>query len=128
MKKTIIYSLLFVFLFGGILHAQTTVYNTTELNAAISSAGPGTTIILANGTWTDVQISIQKTGTMSNPITIQAQTPGSVFFEGKCYVKMGGAFIVFEGVVFQNPSNLSTGTPLIDFKASMIVIIAQLLI
>ena len=118
MKKTIIYSLLFVLLFGGILHAQTTVYNTTELNAAISSAGPGTTIILANGTWTDVQISIQKTGTMSNPITIQAQTPGSVFFEGKCYLKMGGAFIVLEGVVFQNPSNLSTGTPLIDFKAS----------
>jgi poly(beta-D-mannuronate) lyase len=31
---------------------------------------------------------------------------------------MGGSYIIFRGVVFQNPSNISTGTPVIDFKAS----------
>ena len=116
-KLSVPFFFYFLLFLGGLLGAQTVSTN-SELNTAISNAVPGTTIILANGTWTDVQISIQKTGTMSNPITIQAQTPGSVFFEGKCYVKMGGAYIVFSGVVFQNPSNLSTGTPVIDFKAS----------
>jgi poly(beta-D-mannuronate) lyase len=116
-KLAITFFLNVLFLFGGLLGAQTVTTN-SELNTAISNAVPGTTITLANGTWTDVQISIQKTGTMANPITIQAQTPGSVFFEGKCHVKMGGAYIIFTGVVFQNPSNLSTGTPVIDFKAS----------
>ncbi|WJJ97863.1 chondroitinase-B domain-containing protein [Algibacter luteus] len=118
MKKITFPFFLFVlFLFGGLLGAQTVTTN-AELNTAISNAVPGTTITLANGTWTDVQITIQKSGTMSNPVTIKAQTPGSVFFEGKCSVKMGGSYIIFEGVVFQNASNIATGTPVIDFKAS----------
>ncbi len=91
-KLSVPFFFYFLLFLGGLLGAQTVSTN-SELNTAISNAVPGTTIILANGTWTDVQISIQKTGTMSNPITIQAQTPGSVFFEGKCYVKMGGAYL-----------------------------------
>ena len=88
------------------------------LSTAISNASAGTTIVLANGTWTNVQISINKTGTALNPIVIKAQTPGSVFFEGNSYVKMGGAYIYFEGVVFRNPSNLNVDNSVITFKNS----------
>ena len=95
------------------------VTTNSQLNTAISNATAGTTIILADQTWTDVQISINKTGTLGNPITIQAETPGSVFFEGNSYVKMGGSYIYIEGVVFQNASaNISPSIPLIDFRAS----------
>ena len=67
-KLSVPFFFYFLLFLGGLLGAQTVSTN-SELNTAISNAVPGTTIILANGTWTDVQISIQKTGTMSNPIT-----------------------------------------------------------
>ncbi|MFD0989210.1 chondroitinase-B domain-containing protein [Mariniflexile jejuense] len=95
------------------------VTTNTELSNAISAASAGTTIILKNQTWTNVQISINKIGTSANPITIKAETPGSVFFEGATNVKLGGSYIYFEGVVFQNPpASVSTGTPIIDFRTS----------
>jgi len=91
-----------------------------ELNAAISNASAGTTIILANQTWTDVQININKTGTESNPITIKAQTPGNVFFEGRSNISLGGSYIIFEGVIFQNAFGLITNgdkiEPIIEFR------------
>jgi poly(beta-D-mannuronate) lyase len=92
------------------------VNNQSELNAAISSATAGTTITLANGPWTNAYIEINKTGTEADPIIIKAQTPGSVFFEGNCYVELDGAYIIVEGIIFQNPAtNLNTdGTYLID--------------
>ncbi|MCF7559163.1 T9SS type A sorting domain-containing protein [Sabulilitoribacter multivorans] len=95
------------------------VSNNTELQNAINAATAGTTIVLQNQTWTNIQISINKTGTLENPITIKAETPGSVFFEGVTNVKLGGSYIYFEGVVFRNPpATVSTGTALIDFRTS----------
>ncbi|MET2986091.1 chondroitinase-B domain-containing protein [Aureibaculum conchae] len=96
------------------------VETSSQLNTAISNASAGTTIILANQTWTDVQININKTGTASNPITIKAETPGSVFFEGRSNISLGGSYIIFEGVVFQNASGLITDgdkiEPIIEFR------------
>lgn len=96
------------------------VTTNSELNTAISNATAGTTIILSNKTWTDVQISINKTGTAENPITIQAQTPGSVFFEGRSNISLGGSYIIFEGVIFQNASGLIIDgdkiEPIIEFR------------
>jgi poly(beta-D-mannuronate) lyase len=109
---------LLVFLLSFAIHAQLVSTNTALLSA-ISAATPGTTITMANGTWTNVQISIQKTGTAALPVTLKAETPGSVFIEGNSYVKMGGSYINFEGVVFRNPStSLSIGTSIVTFKAS----------
>ncbi|MBP0903014.1 chondroitinase-B domain-containing protein [Mariniflexile gromovii] len=100
------------------VHAQYVTTN-SELTSAISAATAGTTITLKNQTWTNVQISINKNGNSANPITIKAETPGSVFFEGATNVKLGGSYIYFEGVVFQNPpASVSTGTPIMDFRAS----------
>ncbi|WP_298321033.1 chondroitinase-B domain-containing protein [uncultured Aquimarina sp.] len=90
------------------------VNNESELQTAITNASAGTTITLANGTWTDVFININKNGTQSNPITIKAQTPGSVFFEGNSRVSMGGSYIIFDGVIFQNPSNLEVSGSIIE--------------
>ena len=109
-----------IFFFGNVF-AQT-VNNITELQNAITNASAGTTITLSNGTWTNVDIDINKNGTLSNPITIKAQTAGSVFFEGNSHVKMGGSYIIFEGIVFQNPSNLPDDgddlDPILQFRDS----------
>jgi len=119
MSKYLISFCIFIILSIASVYSQQVSTN-YELNAAISNASAGTTIILANQTWTDVQININKTGTESNPITIKAQTPGNVFFEGRSNISLGGSYIIFEGVIFQNASGLITNgdkiEPIIEFR------------
>ena len=96
------------------------VTNNTELQNAISNAQPGSIIQLADGVWTDVQISINVNANEMQPCIIKAQNPGSVFFEGRANISLGGSFIVFEGVIFQNASGLITSNdriePIIEFR------------
>lgn len=101
--------------------AQSQVVTTTsQLYSAINAAGPGTTITLADGTWNNVFIDIDKNATASNPITIEAQTPGAVLLTGNSRVYMEGEHLIVTGLVFQNPSNLvtsgSTIEPVIELK------------
>lgn len=121
MKKTIKICILLLINCLYNVDAQT-VNNNTELQAALTSASAGTTITLANGTWTNIYFSINKNATAANPIKIVAQTAGQVFFEGSSHVSLGGAYIIFEGVVFRNPSNIvdngSTLEPVIEFRSS----------
>lgn len=108
-----------VVLFVNILTAQT-VSNNTELQAAITNASAGSIIVLANGTWTDTFINVNKNGSKENPIIIKAESPGSVFLEGNSRIAMGGEYIKVEGIIFRNPSNLiansATIEPVIKFR------------
>lgn len=103
------------------INAQT-VTNNTQLQAALTSASAGTTITLANGNWSNIYLNINKIATAANPIKIVAQTPGQVFFQGNSRVSLGGSFIIFEGIIFDTPSNLvdngSTLEPIIEFRSS----------
>ncbi|MBC2846351.1 polysaccharide lyase 6 family protein [Winogradskyella flava] len=96
------------------------VSNNAELQNAISNAQAGTVIELADGTWNSVQISINVNAIESQPCIIKAQNPGSVFFEGRSNISLGGSYIIFEGVVFQNASGLITSNgriePIIEFR------------
>ena len=56
------------------------VSNNTQLQNAISNAQAGTIIELADGTWQDVQLSINVNATESQPCIIKVQNPWSVFF------------------------------------------------
>jgi len=73
-----------------------------ELNDAISYATAGSQIVLANGTWTDIQIKLYGHGTKKAPITLKAETAGSVFIEGKSYLHLGGEYLVVDGLYFRN--------------------------
>ena len=86
-------------------HAQV-VTNTTELDNAIAAATAGTTITLADGTWNNTFININKNGTSTDPITITAQNKGAVFMTGNSRVYMRGSHIIISGLIFQNPVNL----------------------
>jgi poly(beta-D-mannuronate) lyase len=114
---------LFVLLLCLSVNAQVeTVSNKTDLLAAVTrvNAGTTTTIIIADGIYTDAVLRIKRTATVSNPIIIKAQTPGKVFLEGNSRVEMGGAYITFQGVIFRNPANLvatsTTIEPVIKFR------------
>jgi len=82
------------------------VTNSTQLDNAIAAAVPGTTIILANGTWNNVFIDIDKNGNSSQPITITAQDSGDVLMTGNSRVLMSGSYVTVSGLVFQDPANL----------------------
>ena len=113
------YLCLLLLLFVFITNAQVVSTN-SELQNAISNAQAGTIIELADGTWNDVQISINVNATESQPCIIKAQNPGSVFFEGRENISIGGSYIIFEGIIFQNASGLISSSsriePVIEFR------------
>ena len=96
---------LLIILFVVNTNAQV-VSNNAELQNAISNASAGSIIELADGTWVDVQISININATELQPCIIKAQNPGNVFFEGRANISLGGSYIIFEGIIFQNASGL----------------------
>ena len=110
---------LLIILFVVNTNAQV-VSNNAELQNAISNASAGSIIELADGTWVDVQISININATELQPCIIKAQNPGNVFFEGRANISLGGSYIIFEGIIFQNASGLiSSGNriePIIEFR------------
>ncbi len=78
------------------------VKNMTELNEANKKAQPGDIIILQNGEWKDVIIKLSCTGTKEKPVTFKAQNAGKVMITGHSQLKLGGSYIVVEGLLFTN--------------------------
>ena len=73
----------------------------TEVRQAIASATAGSTITIPNGTYLDEELIFQGTGTVDNPITLQAETPGQVVFTGNSNLRMSGQHLVLRGLVFR---------------------------
>ena len=91
----------------SILSFSQTVSTVGGLQMALDNATSGTIITIENGTYTNADLDIEATGTATNPIIIQAETPGGVIFEDNCRIKMGGAYITLTGVVFTGTYSLS---------------------
>ncbi len=85
----------------------TLVPNIDELNEAILNAEPGTEIIMANGKWDDVRIRLIGNGKEGQPITLQAETPGEVIIQGESDLKLGGEYLVVDGLYFTNGASPS---------------------
>lgn len=83
------------------------VSNMNELSEAISSAEPGTEIVMANGEWNDIQIRFIGNGTEDSPITLRAETPGKVIIQGQSDLKLGGKYLVVDGLHFKNGASPS---------------------
>lgn len=86
---------------------QMMVSDEEELNHAISRAVPGTEIVMTNGIWNDVQIRFSGMGTESQPIVLRAETPGKVKLQGTSDLKLGGEYLVVDGLHFSGGSSPS---------------------
>lgn len=105
----------FLMLFSfGYAH-KITVKNIDELNNANRQARPGDTIVLKNGEWKNVIIKLSCTGTESNLIVFMAETPGKVNITGHSQLKIGGTYIVVQGLYFTNGYS-GNDQSVIDFK------------
>lgn len=76
------------------------VSNPQQLKEALANAQPGDSILLDKGTWKDVALTIEKSGTKEKPIVIAAAVPGSVQFTGNSFVKFGSDYVVVAGIYF----------------------------
>ncbi len=72
------------------------------LQKAIAESKPGDVITISNGVYTDLQIKFTNSGTADNPITLKAETPGEVIFQGESDLQLGGDYIIVEGLYFTN--------------------------
>ncbi|MEE4310393.1 MAG: chondroitinase-B domain-containing protein [candidate division KSB1 bacterium] len=90
------------------------VSNPQELQNAIQKAEAGDEIVLSNGIWENVQIHFYGTGTEDKPIKLRAESPGQVSIEGQSCLKIGGEYLVIDGLYFKN--GYTPNNTVIDFR------------
>ncbi|MEL7536604.1 MAG: chondroitinase-B domain-containing protein [Pseudomonadota bacterium] len=73
-----------------------------EFNAATANLLPGDTVVLANGTWTDVELELIANGSADEPVTVTAEQAGRVVISGQSNLAISGSHIVVSGLVFKN--------------------------
>src|SRR6266404_7113571 len=92
------------------------VRNIEELNTANDLAKPGDSIILQNGVWNNIVIKLNCSGTREEPIVFKAQTAGKVIISGISQLRLGGNYIIVDGLLFTN--GYSPSNAVIDFRIS----------
>ena len=80
--------------------AEFLTHDAAEISTAVSNSQPGDTIIMADGTWTDQNITFNDAGNAANAITLRAQTPGRVILNGTSKISIGGDYTVVDGLDF----------------------------
>ena len=81
-----------------------TVANSAELNAL--SLQPGDKVIMKSGEWKSQLINFKAKGTAENPITLVAETKGSVILTGNSNLKIDGEWLIVDGLSFKNGFSL----------------------
>ncbi len=78
------------------------VSSASEISSTLAIAQPGDTLTMTNGRWTDVDIRFDGNGTEEAPILLRAQTPGRVILDGSSQLRIGGNWMVVDGLFFTN--------------------------
>ncbi|MDD3999511.1 MAG: polysaccharide lyase 6 family protein [Bacilli bacterium] len=84
------------------------VKNNIELIAAINDAKPGDAIILENGRYPNINLSVSTSGTKENPIFIIARNPGKATIEGESSITVRANHVIIANLLITN------GNPSID--------------
>lgn len=97
-------------------NVDSVVTNIDEFVNAVNSAQPGDSIVLANGTWSDVELVFRGVGTADQPITMTAQDPGKVVISGQSNLSLSGEHLVVSGLVFKD--GYTPTSEVISFRTS----------
>ncbi len=95
-----------------------TVKTVTELNNALSTAGHGDVILLANGNWGNADLTFNGNGELGKEIVLKAETPGKVIFTGTSKIHISGSYLELRDIVFRVNSVTKEGS-LIEFRGSL---------
>jgi len=116
MKKTIlIFLATIISLISFKINAQQLlVSNILEYNKAIKSAKAGSTIILKNGIWKDVELNAYGNGTEDSPIIVKAETDGGVIISGNSTLNIYGEYVIVSGLWFKD--GMSSYKSVVQFR------------
>lgn len=78
------------------------VSNADDIETAMETAQPGDTLIMADGTWTNQEITFAGMGAAGSPITLRPQTPGGVLLTGVSQMRISGDHLVVDGLHFKD--------------------------
>lgn len=99
---SVISTLLLIFSSSFVSAKDVHVDDAPSLEKAIKMVQAGDTIVLKNGTYSDINIVFYGEGTKEKPITLKAETPGKVFIEGQSNLHIGGTYMHVDGLYFRN--------------------------
>lgn len=80
----------------------TLVTNLDEFNEAAASLRPGDKLVLANGTWSNVELRLEADGSPDQRIMLVAEEPGQVVITGQSNLRLSGSYITVSGLVFRD--------------------------
>lgn len=87
-----------------------------EFDAAVQALQPGDKIVLASGTWTDVEFTLKANGLPDQPIELTAEEPGKTIITGQSNLRFSGEHIVVSGLVFRD--GYTPTSEVISFRTS----------
>lgn len=114
-------SLTFILFLCGLQTARADVYPVTlaaQIASAMATAKPGDTLSMAAGTWTNQAIVFQGNGDSLRPIVLRAADPGQVILTGSSSLRIGGSWLVVDGLRFERA--VPTSGAVIEFRSSSI--------
>jgi len=72
----------------------------TDAVKALQKAKPGDTLVVANGTYKDIEINFTAKGDAAKPVVVKAQTPGGVVVSGQSSLRLAGEGLEVNGFYF----------------------------
>jgi poly(beta-D-mannuronate) lyase len=113
-ERTKIFLFLLLLLSSSICARSVKVSDLAQFNSEGKRLVPGDSIVLANGTWKDVQLVFKGKGLKGRYISLIAENPGKVTLEGRSSLQISGEWLFISGLVFINGS--SPGKTVIEFR------------
>ena len=92
------------------------VNSIAEFDQVVATLQPGDKVILANGTWTDVELKFMRRGTADKPIEMTAEEPGKVIITGQSNLSISGSHLIVSGLVFKD--GYTPTSEVISFRTS----------
>jgi poly(beta-D-mannuronate) lyase len=96
--------------------AEYLVHDAAGYAATAKALKPGDTVVLADGTWRDVDLLLTGTGKIGQPIRLTAQTPGKVILSGQSQLRLAGAYLEVSNLVFRD--GWAPGGEVVSFRRS----------
>jgi len=87
-----------------------------EFNDAVAALQPGDQVILANGTWANVELTFKANGLPDQPVELNAEEAGKVIITGQSNLRLSGEHIVVSGLVFKD--GYTPTSEVISFRTS----------
>jgi poly(beta-D-mannuronate) lyase len=92
------------------------VRNIKEFDKVVAILQPGDRVVLANGTWTDVELELKAEGLPDKPVELTAEEPGKVIISGRSNLSFSGSHIIVSGLVFKD--GFTPTSEVISFRTS----------